>query len=82
MDIAGEGTINEYQEYSQKVLSNLIKNGNSGSEPIGVAETIYKAATDKSKKMRYPTGKMKNMITIRKLLPFGIYKSLVKSILE
>lgn len=82
MDIADERIINEYQEYSQKVLSNLIKNGNSGSEPIGVAETIYKAATDKSKKMRYPTGKMKNMIAMRKLLPFAIYKSIVKSILE
>lgn len=82
MDIAGQGTTNEYQEYSQKVLSNLIKNGNSGSEPIGVAKTIFKAATDKSNKMRYPTGKMKNMITMRKLLPLGIYRSIVKAILE
>lgn len=81
MDIAGK-RLNEYQEYSQKVLSNLISNGNSGSEPIGVAETIYKAATDKSKRMRYPTGKMKNMIAMRKLLPLGIYRSIVKSSLE
>lgn len=82
MDITGGGKLNEYQEYSEKVLSNLSKNGNSGSEPIRVAETIYKAATDNRKKMRYPTGKMKNMIAIRRLLPLGIYKSIIKSTLE
>lgn len=82
MDISNESSISEYQDYSKKVIANLINSGNSGSEPIVAAETIYKAATSKSKKMRYPTGKMKSMITMRKLLPLGIYQSLVKSILE
>lgn len=82
MDKAGEDAIGEYQEYYQKVLLNLIKNGNAGSDPIEVAKTIYKAATDGSKRMRYPTGKMKSMMTVRKLLPLGIYQSIVKAILE
>lgn len=82
MDITGNGLTNEYQQYFQKVLSNLISNGNSGSEPIKVAETIYKAATDNRKRMRYPTGKMKYMIAMRKVLPLGLYRSIVKAILE
>lgn len=82
MDVAGGPGIYEYQEYSQKVLANLIKKGKEGSDPVGVAETIYRAVTDQRKKMRYPTGKMNYMIVMRKLLPLGIYQSIVKSILE
>lgn len=82
MDVADQTTITEYQDYSNKLVDNLIRSGNSGSDPSKVAKTIYKAATDQRKKMRYPTGKMKSMITMRSILPFGIYKYLVKSILE
>lgn len=82
MDIANEVSINEYTNYSQKVIANLVKNNNAGSAPKGVAETIYKAVTDKSKKMRYPSGKMKEMIIIRRLLPLSLYKCIVKLILE
>lgn len=81
MDVADQTTITEYQDYSKKVIANLISSGNSGSDPSKVAKTIYRAATDQRKKMRYPTGKMKSMMTLRSILPFGIYKFLVKSII-
>ncbi len=82
MDIANQGESEEYQSYSGKVLNNLIRSGNSGSTPEGVAKMIYKAANDRSSRMRYPTGKMKGMITLRKLLPLGIYRAIVKASLE
>ena len=74
--------LTDYLPYAPKVLSNLVKNGNEGSSPRGVAETIYKAATDNGNKMRYPTGKMKGMISLRKWLPLGIYMKLVENIVE
>ena len=77
-----DGSLTDYLPYAPKVLANLIKNGNEGSSPKGVAETIYKAATDRGNKMRYPTGKMKGMISLRKWLPLGLYMKLVGNIME
>lgn len=78
-----EGTgIAQYESYAKPVLENLIRNGNNGSSPQEVAKTIYKAATDGRKKMRYATGKMKEMIIIRKLLPTRMYQCLIASVME
>lgn len=82
MTRAQETDIPQYEMYAKPVLENLIRNGNSGSSSRGVAETIYKAATDGRKKMRYPTGKMKEMIILRKLLPTSIYQWMVGGIME
>jgi len=76
-----EDNSKEYRNYTDKMIQSLIKNGNSGSHPDGVARTIYKAVTDGRNKMRYPTGKMSWMIWLRKLLPVRLYQTLVKGIL-
>ena len=47
-----------------------------------MAEIIFKAATDGKNKMRYPVGKMRSIMIMRKLLPLGIYQKLVRGILE
>lgn len=82
MDVANQEEIEEYRSYAQKVTSYLTGQGNSGSTPEGVAKTIYKAATDRRNKMRYTSGKMKSMITIRKLLPLRIYQTIIKVIIR
>ncbi len=82
MTVTTKDDITEYQDYSKRVIGNLIKNGNSGSDPKIVAKTIYKAATDGKKRMRYITGKMKELVLIRKILPLRVYQKLVKIILQ
>ncbi|WP_228353815.1 SDR family oxidoreductase [Variimorphobacter saccharofermentans] len=82
MIVTTKDDITEYQDYSKRVIGNLIKNGNSGSDPKFVAKTIYKAATDGKKRMRYITGKMKELVIIRKILPLRVYQKLVKMILQ
>ncbi len=82
MTLTHNEEIIDYHEYSNRVVHNLIKNGNNGSPPEGVAKTIYKAATDHSKKLRYATGKMKGMIMLKKLLPLRLYQKLVKICLQ
>lgn len=81
MTVVDIASANEYQEYAQRVISNLIHNGNSGSDPEGVAGTIYRAATDGRKKMRYPTGKLWQMILLHKVLPLNLYQKIVKMII-
>ena len=71
-----------YRSYSDRVIQNLISNSHAGSDATGVAKTIYKAATDGRKKMRYPTGKMKQLILLHKLLPLPTYRKVIQSSLE
>ena len=82
MTVLQNKTLTDYETYSQKVLNNLLSNGEKGSSPYGVAKTIYKAATDNRKKLHYPTGTSKEMVWIRKLLPFNVYCALIKNAIE
>ena len=74
--------LDDYEHYSQKVINNILSNGEKGSLPLAVAETIYKAATDNSTRLRYPTGNMKSMIALRKMLPLRAYSSLIRTAME
>jgi short-subunit dehydrogenase len=57
---------------------------NKGSEPIVVAKTIYRAATDNSSKLRYPAGADAKLVwTLRRLLPESLFfRVLEKSVLD
>ena len=76
--ILKDDTLTEYEFYSQKIIGKILKNGANGSSPKGVAEIIYKAATDNSKKLRYPAGKSKELIFLRKIMPLGFFVMLIK----
>jgi len=71
-----------YNSYYRKVIKNIYKNGEKGSDPIVVAETIYKAATDGTRKLRYPTGNSKSMVFIHDILPQKVYNWLIKNAME
>ena len=70
----------EYQHYQKKVIDNVVKSNNSGSDVTSVAAVIYKAATDGKNKLRYIAGKDVSMFSkIRWILPAGIFMKLVKN---
>lgn len=76
------GQIGDYEEYTRKVTANILGNGQNGSDPSGVAETIYKAATDHKNRLRYPTGNSKNFAALRALLPARLFIELTKLTME
>jgi len=82
MTITKNDALTEYEQYSKKVINNILKNGEKGSEPNVVAKTIYKAAADNSQKLRYPAGKSKEMIFLRKIMSYKVFASLVKRAIE
>lgn len=82
MTMADDEIIKDYKTYSKKVKNNIFKNGKDGSEPLGVAETIYKASTDNRKKLRYPTGNSKNLAVLRSMLPNKFFVSIIKKVME
>lgn len=82
MTMLQDNNLQHYDAYSQKVVSNILGNADNGSSPNDVAKTIYQAATDNKKKLRYPTGKSKEMPLIRKILPLNLFRTMVKNSME
>ncbi|MGF6905830.1 SDR family oxidoreductase [Fusobacterium sp. PH5-44] len=78
MTVFGDSKENDYNDYSKNIIANLIKNGNNGSSSEDVAKTIYKAATNSCDKLRFPTGKSKEAIFMRKILPQRIFSSIME----
>lgn len=68
----------EYQNYQKKVIDNVVKSNQSGSDPESVASVIYKAATDGKNKLRYIAGKDVSLFSkIRWILPSNIFMKMV-----
>jgi len=80
--IIKDENLKEYDSYCKRVISNIMKNANAGSSPEKTAQTIYKAATDNSSKLRYPTGNSREMVLFRKILPVSLFRTLVKMVME
>ncbi|WP_086348969.1 SDR family oxidoreductase [Candidatus Enterococcus clewellii] len=71
----------EYERQGKTIKANVVANGEKGSLPKGVAEVIFKAATDRRRKLRYTVGKSRQLIHLRSLMPLPMYQSLVGRIM-
>jgi NAD(P)-dependent dehydrogenase (short-subunit alcohol dehydrogenase family) len=69
----------EYRVFQQKVLPWMTDPGSNASEPSVVADVIYRAATDGSKKLRYTAGFDAWLYTtLKKFLPHWAYRLMIK----
>lgn len=82
MTVSQDDNLTEYNSYAQKVLKNLKGGGEKGSSPVGTANTIYKAATDKKSKLRYPTGNSNSFVYARKILPVSLFRKITQMVME
>lgn len=72
-----------YDTYVNKVIPNMTKAGEKGSSPEVVAKTIFKAATDGRRKLRYPVGGgAPAILFMRKLLPNSWFYRVIRIALE
>lgn len=82
-DMINDENLEEYQHYLKTVFNNTQSSGTNGESPEVVAKAIYKAATDGSKKLRYPVGSPANwLLPLRKLLPESWFFAIVRSNVE
>jgi short-subunit dehydrogenase len=80
LDLAQKPGLTAYDAFAAKVIPNLKKSGETGSPPQKVAEVIYQAATDDSKKLRYPAGGNAGMLLLmRKFLPDSLFSRIVRN---
>ncbi len=78
-DLNVDPALTEYREFTEKVLK-AFEAGAEGSEPVLVAETIYKAATDGKDQLRYIAGPdAEQIIAARKQMNDSEYLALIRS---
>ncbi|MFA8433504.1 MAG: SDR family oxidoreductase [Marinifilaceae bacterium] len=83
MDPLKKEGLNAYDEYVSTTFANMKNMGENATPPSKVAATIYKAATDGRKKMRYPVGGFApTLLFLRWLLPTSWFCSISALVLE
>ncbi|HEX8367647.1 MAG TPA: SDR family oxidoreductase [Pyrinomonadaceae bacterium] len=78
MDLTRRAGLTAYDGFIDRAMPNMQKAGADAPGGAVVAETIYEAVTDGSKKMRYPVNS-KMVLAARKLLPDSLFFKVVKS---
>lgn len=75
--------IGGYGDYDKRVEAFMKKANEMAPGPEVVARTIYKAATDNSWKLRYPSGSQARMVSIfRRIVPVTMFRRLTGKLME
>ncbi len=76
-------SISAYDGYEQAALAVMQKTGEHGPGPEVVAEAIFRAATDGSKRLRYPVGgNAPLLVWLKRMLPNNVFFALVRLVVE
>ena len=76
-DLTRKEGLTEYDALIERAMPNMQRAGEDAPGGAVVAETIYKAVTDDSWKLRYPVN-TKGILTARKLLPDKLFFGVVR----
>ena len=76
-DLTSKEGLTAYDSFVDKALPNMQKAGADAPDGSVVAQTIYEAVTDGTKKMRYGVN-TKGILTARKFLPDSLFFRIVK----
>ena len=79
-DITNKEGINAYDAFLARAMPNMLSAGKNAPDGSVVAEAIYTAVTDESKKMRYGVN-TKGILTLRRFLPDGLFRSLIRKVI-
>jgi NAD(P)-dependent dehydrogenase (short-subunit alcohol dehydrogenase family) len=78
--IARKEGLTAYDHFVDRVVPNLQKAGAEAPDGSVVAEAIYEAVTDDSRRLRYGVN-TKGILALRRLLPDRVYRRLIKMII-
>lgn len=80
LDMVKPNTINAYDTYIERAITNMQKDMNGrGKPPAEVAKTIYRAATDGNWKLRYPVVSM-GILALRRFLPDSLFNITIRAV--
>jgi short-subunit dehydrogenase len=78
-EVARKEGLHVYDERLEKFLEFMNKGGSDAPDGSIVAETIYQAVTDGSKRLRYGVN-TKGMPALKRFMPEGLFRTAVKKI--
>jgi short-subunit dehydrogenase len=78
MDLTRRPGLTAYERFVEVAMGNMNRTGAKGAPPEKVAETIWRAATDGSTRLRYPVHDL-GLLTLRRLLPESWFRRLIRS---
>lgn len=79
MSIMSKDGVTAYDDFVERAMKNMNHAGHTGAEPEEVAKVIYKAATDRKKKLRYPAaGNAIVILALRRILPELLFYKIVR----
>ncbi len=80
LDVLSRPGLTAYDGFVARAMPALQKAGADAPGPEIVARTIYRAATDGRRRLRYPANSA-SALWLRRLLPTGVYMGLVKRLI-
>jgi short-subunit dehydrogenase len=78
--VAKKEGLHVYDHFADKVLPNFVKAGAEAPDGAVVAQAIYDAVTDGSKRLRYGVN-TKGILIARRLLPDPLFRTLIRGII-
>jgi NAD(P)-dependent dehydrogenase (short-subunit alcohol dehydrogenase family) len=78
IDLVKKPGLTAYDRYVDVAMNNMNKTGANGGTPEEVAQTIFRAATDGSKRLRYPVHDL-GLLLLRRLIPESWFRGLMAS---
>ncbi|MGE3465886.1 MAG: SDR family oxidoreductase [Pyrinomonadaceae bacterium] len=80
MDAATSGGLAAYDALTSRYMANMQEAGKSAPDGAIVAETIYKAVTDGTNRMRYGAN-TKGILALRRLVPEQLFFAIIRKII-
>jgi short-subunit dehydrogenase len=77
-DVMAQPGLTAYDSFVAKAMPNMQQSGATAPGPEVVAQTIFKAATDGSRRLRYPVNSSL-ILWLRRLLPTRVFMAIVKN---
>ena len=78
-DVTKKDGLTVYDHFVSRMMPNMQKYGEEAPNGSVVAQAIYDAVTDGSKRLRY-TVNTKGLLTLRRLLPYGVYNAISRAV--
>lgn len=78
-DVAKREGVSAYDHMASRFLAFMKRSGDEGPDGSVVAQAIWDAVTDDSRKLRYPVN-TKGLLFFRRVLPAGAFRTLTKTI--
>ncbi|MCV9899268.1 SDR family oxidoreductase [Exiguobacterium sp. N5] len=82
-ELVRDQPLDVYDGYTEVALHNTNAAGANAEGPDVVAETIWRSATERKKRLRYPAGKQAGLlIALKRYLPNRVFFAIVRGVVE